>query len=83
MRCPRVVSLLRYYTSKDLRVLIYGLDFTEKPHDLFFRAIDSEWLENNVVQFLEVDFCDRRICTRGEYADEFLERLLSDDDLVD
>ncbi len=38
VRCPRGVSLPRCKAkqSKNVRVVIYGLDFTEKPHDLFF-----------------------------------------------
>ena len=77
------MALARFDIEKeDIRNVIDSLYVTEKPHNLFFRTVDSERLENNVIQYFEVDLRDRRISTRGERVDKFLERFLCDNDLI-
>jgi hypothetical protein len=61
---------------------VHGTHFTEKPHNLFSRAIDTDGLEQEMVQYLEIDPCDRRISAWGERVDECLERLLGNHDLI-
>jgi hypothetical protein len=61
---------------------IYRVHFTKEPHKFFFRAIYSYGLEQQIVQYPEVDLRDRGISTRGELVDECLERLLGNHDLI-
>ena len=59
------------------------MNLTKEPHNFLFRSIDPDWLEQEVIQYLEVDLRDRRISVWGESVDERLKRLLSNDNLMD
>jgi len=52
-------------------------------HNFLLRPIDSDWLEQEVIQYLEVDLRDRRISARRERINECLKRVLRNDDLID
>ena len=59
------------------------MDLTQEPHNFLFRPIDPDRLDQEAIQYLEVDLRDRRISARGESVDECLKRLLSNDNLID
>ena len=59
------------------------MNLTKEFHNFLLRTIDSDWLEQEVIQYLEVDLGDRRISAWRERIDERLKRLLRNDDLID
>jgi hypothetical protein len=59
------------------------MNLTKESHNFLLRPIDSDWLEQNVIQYLEVDLRDGRISARRKRIDECLKRLLRNDDLID
>jgi len=79
---PEGLALPAYQKNNNVRVVVHGPNSPEKLHNLFLGTINSERLENDVVQNFEVDFGDGRISTRGEHVNEFSERFLSDNNLV-
>jgi hypothetical protein len=59
------------------------MNLTKEPHNFLLRAIDTDRLEQEIIESLEVDLRDGRISAWRERIDERLKRLLRNDDLID